>query len=50
MRREVLRPANPPNRYGKHNYRLEDFGLDNHVVDEAFAAYREAHAIPFEQA
>ena len=50
--REAVRflTANPPNRYGKHNYRLEDFGLDKHAVDEAFAAYREAHAIPFEQA
>ncbi|WP_419552895.1 SDR family NAD(P)-dependent oxidoreductase [Candidatus Poriferisodalis sp.] len=42
--------ANPQNRFGKHNYRLEDFGLSEQVVDETFAAYREAYAIPFEAA
>ena len=40
--------ANPQNRFGKHHYRLEDFGLSEDVMDEAFAAYREAYAIPFE--
>ena len=39
---------NPQNRFGKHHYRLEDFGLSEHVMDEAFAAYREAYAIAFE--
>ncbi len=40
--------ANPQNRFGTHNYRLADFGLSEQVMDEAFAAYRKAHAIPFE--
>ena len=40
--------ANPQNRFGKHHYRLEHFGLSEQVIDEAFAAYREAYAIPFE--
>ena len=40
--------ANPQNRFGTHNYRLADFGLSEQVMDEAFAVYRKAHAIPFE--
>ena len=40
--------ANPQNRFGKHDYRLEDFGLSQRQIDETFAAYREAYAIPFE--
>ncbi|MCY3952318.1 MAG: sulfotransferase [bacterium] len=40
--------ANPQNRFGRHIYRLGDFGLSEQVVDEAFASYRERHAIPFE--
>lgn len=40
--------ANPQNRFGRHNYRLTDFGLSEQVVDGAFATYRQAHAIPFE--
>ncbi len=40
--------ANPKNRFGRHDYRLEDFGLTDDMVDEAFAAYREAYAIPIE--
>ena len=40
--------ANPQHRYGKHDYRLEDFGLTEQVIDETFAAYRETYAIPFE--
>jgi len=40
--------ANPQNRFGKHVYRLGDFGLSEHDVDEAFAGYREHYAIPFE--
>ncbi len=41
--------ANPQNRFGRHNYRLGDFGLDEDTIDREFAAYREQHAIPFEQ-
>ena len=40
--------ANPKDRFGKHVYRLGDFGLSEQLVDEAFAAYRERYAIPFE--
>ena len=40
--------ANPKDRFGKHDYRLADFGLNPVTVDETFAEYREAHAIPFE--
>lgn len=40
--------ANPQNRFGRHHYRLEHFGLSEQVMDETFAAYREAYAIPFE--
>ena len=45
---EQYAAANPQNRFGKHNYRLEHFGLSQQAMDEAFAAYREAYAIPFE--
>ena len=40
--------ANPKNRFGRHVYRLGDFGLSEQVVDKAFSSYREKHAIPFE--
>ena len=40
--------ANPQNRFGRHTYRLGDFGLSEQGVDEAFSSYREKHAIPFE--
>jgi len=40
--------ANPKNRFGRHDYRLGDFGLTYQIVDATFAAYREAHAIPVE--
>jgi len=40
--------ANPKDRFGKHVYRLSDFGLSEQLIDEAFASYRQKHAIPFE--
>lgn len=40
--------ANPQNRFGKHAYRLGDFGLTEEIVEEAFSGYRKKHAIPFE--
>ena len=40
--------ANPQNRFGRHIYRMSDFGLSEQIVDEAFAPYRKKHAIPFE--
>ncbi|MDE0614995.1 MAG: sulfotransferase [bacterium] len=45
---EQYSAANPQNRFGKHNYRLEHFGLSQQAMDETFAAYREAYDIPFE--
>ena len=42
--------ANPQNQFGKHEYKLSDFGLSEQIVDEAFSSYREAYAIPFEEA
>ncbi len=45
---EQYAAANPQNRFGKHNYRLEHFGLSEQAMDETFAAYREAYDIPFE--
>ena len=39
---------NPKDRFGRHHYRLADFGLNPAAVDETFAAYRKAYAIPFE--
>ena len=40
--------ANPKDRFGRHTYRLGDFGLSEQLVDEGFASYRERFAIPFE--
>ena len=40
--------ANPKNRFGTHDYRLEHFGLSEQVMDETFAAYRAAYSMPFE--
>ena len=40
--------ANPQNRFGKHVYRLADFGLTEGIVAEAFSDYRAKHTIPFE--
>ncbi|WP_423923107.1 SDR family NAD(P)-dependent oxidoreductase [Candidatus Poriferisodalis sp.] len=42
--------ANPQHRFGKHAYKLSDFGLSEQIVDEAFSCYRETYAIPFEEA
>jgi hypothetical protein len=40
--------ANPQHKHGRHQYRLEDFGLDAADVDRRFAAYRDRFAIPRE--
>ena len=40
--------ANPRNRFGRHAYRLDDFGLSEKMVDEAFSSYRRKHEIPIE--
>ena len=45
---ETYMRANPQNRFGRHAYRLGDFGLSGEMVDEAFSSYREKHEIPIE--
>jgi hypothetical protein len=45
---EAARAANPPQRHGRHVYRLEDFGLTAEQVDRELAAYRACHKIPVE--
>ncbi len=40
--------AHPQNQFGKHTYRLDDFGLDDETIETNFSHYRERHAIPFE--
>jgi hypothetical protein len=33
--------ANPQNKYGRHRYSLEDFGLSPNELDQRFKRYRE---------
>lgn len=40
--------ANPQNQFGRHTYRLGDFGLKEQDIDETFATYRDTYAIPVE--
>lgn len=40
--------ANQQNRFGRHAYRLSDFGLNEEIIEENFSNYREKYAIPFE--
>ena len=40
--------ANPQNRFGRHSYRLSDFGLSEEIIEEHFSGYRRKYAIPFE--
>ena len=40
--------ANPQNRFGRHSYRLSDFGLSEEILEEHFSGYRRKYAIPFE--
>lgn len=35
-------------KYGRHIYRLEDFGLSQRQIEQDFGSYRKRHAIPFE--
>jgi len=41
---------NPQHKYGRHKYRLEDFGLDAAGVEPYFARYRERFGVRFETA
>ena len=45
---EKYMDRNPKNRFGKHAYRLDDFGLDEKTIEENFSSYRAKHEIPFE--
>ena len=45
---EKYMDRNPKNRFGKHAYRLDDFGLDEQTIEENFSSYRAEHEIPFE--
>ncbi len=45
---EKYMSRNPKNRFGKHAYRLDDFGLDEQTIEENFSSYRAKHEIPFE--
>ncbi len=42
------RSENKQHKFGRHSYRLEDFGLSKAEVDRAMARYRERFAIPHE--
>ena len=42
------REENPKGKRGKHEYRLDDYGLDRETVTEAFADYIERFDIPSE--
>lgn len=42
------RKRNPQGKYGKHAYRLEDFGLDEAWIEENLGHYRARFDIPFE--
>ena len=46
---ERYKRANLRNRFGRHAYRLDDFGLSEKMVDEAFSSCREKHESPIEQ-
>ena len=47
-RAESYIEANPQHRFGRHAYRLSDFGLSEEIIEEHFSDYREKYAIPFE--
>ena len=48
QRAERYIEANPQNRFGRHAYRLSDFGLSEEIIAESFSSYREKYSIPFE--
>lgn len=45
-RLEATRRDNPQHKYGRHAYRLEDFGLSERGVEPLLAAYRARFAVP----
>ncbi|MBC7174568.1 MAG: sulfotransferase, partial [Polyangiaceae bacterium] len=48
LRVDASRDGNKQHRYGRHSYRLEDFGLTAETVEPSIARYRERFAIPKE--
>ena len=46
---EATRQRNVQHRYGKHVYRLEDFGLTREDIETQTAFYRRRYGIPYEQ-
>ena len=40
--------ASPKNRFGRHRYQAESFGLSDEGIEERLKFYRVLHAIPFE--
>ena len=48
QRAERYIEANPQNRFGRHSYRLSDFGLSEKIIDDNFSGYRRKYAIPIE--
>ena len=46
----IWREENPKGKRGKHEYRLDDYGLDRETVADAFADYTERFDIPSESA
>ena len=40
--------SSPKNRFGRHVYKAESFGLTHDVIEERLKFYRALHSIPFE--
>ncbi len=47
-RAEAFMKQNPQNRFGRHAYRLNDFGLNEEIIENHLRFYRKRHEIPFE--
>jgi hypothetical protein len=45
---EATRKKNVQHKYGRHAYRLEDFGLSDEQIEHDFGFYRERYGIPTE--
>ncbi|MEL6178203.1 MAG: hypothetical protein AAFS10_04580, partial [Myxococcota bacterium] len=43
---EQVRRASPQHRYGRHIYRMADFGLDPNAIDLQLQRYRNTFAVP----
>ena len=47
---ESIARENTHHRYGRHTYRLDDFGLTRESVERCFSFYRREYQVPHEQA